>query len=142
MNAPTLTRRSFTKGAGGILLAFSLMPADSLAQGATARLLVKTPGRARLELLLVDGTDADRPAAMVKDDRLAGRGGLEQQPAVAALVRALAMLAREEGLLGYRFEGQRYDAGDRLGYLKANVAFALKRPELAGPLRQALRELL
>jgi UTP--glucose-1-phosphate uridylyltransferase len=54
------------------------------------------------------------------------------------LTDALAMLAREEGLLGYRFEGQRYDAGDRLGYLKANIAFAMKRPELAGPLRQYL----
>jgi UTP--glucose-1-phosphate uridylyltransferase len=55
------------------------------------------------------------------------------------LTDALAVLAREEGLLGYRFEGDRYDAGDRLGYLKANVAFALKRPELA-PLREWLRE--
>jgi len=58
------------------------------------------------------------------------------------LTDALAMLAKEEGLLGYRFEGQRYDAGHRLGYLKANIAFALKRPELAGPLRQYLREML
>ena len=58
------------------------------------------------------------------------------------LTDALALLAREEGLLGYRFEGQRYDAGDRLGYLKANIAFAMKRPEIAGPLRQYLEELL
>ncbi|MFT3914686.1 MAG: UTP--glucose-1-phosphate uridylyltransferase GalU [Anaeromyxobacteraceae bacterium] len=57
------------------------------------------------------------------------------------LTDALAVLAREEGLLGYRFEGDRYDAGDRFGYLKANVAYALKRPELAGPLREWLREL-
>ncbi len=57
------------------------------------------------------------------------------------LTDALAMLAKEEGLLGYRFEGDRYDAGDRLGYLKANIAFAMKRPELAGPLRQYLAEL-
>jgi UTP--glucose-1-phosphate uridylyltransferase len=56
------------------------------------------------------------------------------------LTDALQVLAREEGLLGYRFEGDRYDAGDRLGYLKANVAFALKRPELAGPLRAWLGE--
>jgi UTP--glucose-1-phosphate uridylyltransferase len=56
------------------------------------------------------------------------------------LTDALAVLAREEGLLGYRFEGDRYDAGDRFGYVKANVAFALKRPELAGPLREFLRE--
>ena len=36
MNAPTLTRRSFTKGMGGIVLAFSLDPAELLAQGAAA----------------------------------------------------------------------------------------------------------
>lgn len=47
------------------------------------------------------------------------------------LTDALAVLAREGQLLGYRFEGERYDAGDRLGYVKANVAYALKRPELA-----------
>ncbi len=53
---------------------------------------------------------------------------------------ALAVLAREEGLLGYRFEGQRYDAGDRVGYLKANVAYALKRNELREELLPWLRE--
>jgi UTP--glucose-1-phosphate uridylyltransferase len=58
------------------------------------------------------------------------------------LTDALAMLAREEGLVGYRFEGDRYDAGDRLGYLKANVAFALKRPELRAPLLAWLREVM
>jgi len=57
------------------------------------------------------------------------------------LTDALAVLAAEEGLLGYRFEGERYDAGDRFGYLKANIAFALKRPDLAAPLREFLRGL-
>ena len=57
------------------------------------------------------------------------------------LTDALAVLAREEGLLGHRFEGERYDAGDRLGYLRANIAFALKRPELAGPLKALMKEL-
>jgi len=57
------------------------------------------------------------------------------------LTDALAVLAKEEGLLGYRFEGDRYDAGDRFGYLKANISFALKRPELAGPLKEWLREI-
>jgi UTP--glucose-1-phosphate uridylyltransferase len=70
---------------------------------------------------------------------------LEKQPAGVGgeiqLTDALAVLAREEGLLGYRFEGDRYDAGDRLGYLKANIAFALKRPELREPLLDTLRGL-
>ncbi len=56
------------------------------------------------------------------------------------LTDALAVLVREDGLLGYRFEGDRYDAGDRLGYLKANIAFAMKRPEMAESLREWLRE--
>lgn len=56
------------------------------------------------------------------------------------LTDALALLAQREGLMGYRFEGKRFDAGDRLGYLKANVAFALKRPELRDGLLAWLRE--
>jgi len=46
------------------------------------------------------------------------------------LTDALAELTRVDGLIGYEFEGVRYDAGDRLGYLEANIAYALKRPEL------------
>jgi UTP--glucose-1-phosphate uridylyltransferase len=66
------------------------------------------------------------------------------QPGVGGeiqLTDALAVLAREEGLLGYRFEGDRYDAGDRFGYLKANIMYALKRPELAGPLMALIQGL-
>jgi UTP--glucose-1-phosphate uridylyltransferase len=58
------------------------------------------------------------------------------------LTDALAVLARDRGLLGYRFEGDRYDAGDRVGYLKANIAFALKRPELRPQLEAWLREVV
>jgi UTP--glucose-1-phosphate uridylyltransferase len=58
------------------------------------------------------------------------------------LTDALAMLAQEVGLLGYRFDGQRFDAGDRLGFLKANIAFAMKRQELAEPLREYMKGLV
>jgi UTP--glucose-1-phosphate uridylyltransferase len=56
------------------------------------------------------------------------------------LTDALARLMETDGLIGYRFEGVRHDAGDKVGYLKANIAFALKRPELREPLLQYLRE--
>jgi UTP--glucose-1-phosphate uridylyltransferase len=56
------------------------------------------------------------------------------------LTDALAVLAREEGLLGYRFEGERHDAGDRFGFLKANIAFALQRPELRPQLLEYLKQ--
>jgi UTP--glucose-1-phosphate uridylyltransferase len=58
------------------------------------------------------------------------------------LTDALAVLSKNEGLLGYRFEGDRYDAGDRMGYIKANVAFALKRADLREPLLAYLREVV
>lgn len=68
----------------------------------------------------------------------------ETKPGVGGeiqLTDALAVLAKEGGLVGYRFEGERFDAGDRLGYLKANIAYALKRPDMREELLSWLREL-
>jgi UTP--glucose-1-phosphate uridylyltransferase len=56
------------------------------------------------------------------------------------LTDALAVLAQQGRLVGVRFKGQRHDAGDRLGYLQANIAYALKRPELREGLLAYLRE--
>jgi UTP--glucose-1-phosphate uridylyltransferase len=42
-------------------------------------------------------------------------------------------------MFGYEFEGTRYDLGDRVGYLTAQIGFGLKRPELADSLRAWLR---
>jgi len=46
------------------------------------------------------------------------------------------------GLLGVRVEGTRHDAGDKLGYLRANLAYAMKRPEMREQVRALLREML
>jgi len=56
------------------------------------------------------------------------------------LTDALAVLAGQGRLLGVRFTGTRHDAGDRLGYLQANIAYALKRPDLRDGLLAFLRE--
>lgn len=58
------------------------------------------------------------------------------------LTDALAELARTDGLIGYEFEGERHDAGDRLGFLKAQVAYALKREEFREGLMDYLREVV
>ncbi len=47
------------------------------------------------------------------------------------LTDAIAALLKEEAVLAYEFEGQRYDCGSKLGYLKATVELALRHPELA-----------
>jgi len=56
------------------------------------------------------------------------------------LTDALAVLASQGRLLGVRFTGTRHDAGDRLGYLQANIAYALKRADLREGLLAFLRE--
>ena len=43
---------------------------------------------------------------------------------------------------GVRFEGDRFDCGDKVGFLTANIAFALKRPEMADRVREAVGALL
>ncbi len=54
------------------------------------------------------------------------------------LTDALQALASDRGLVGYQFEGTRHDIGDKLGFLKANIAYALKRPDLGPQLREYL----
>ena len=64
-----------------------------------------------------------------------GRGGEIQ------LTDGMRMLAKEKGLWGYRYEGTAYDAGDKLGFLKATVEFALMNAELGPAFRQYLKTL-
>ncbi len=46
------------------------------------------------------------------------------------LTDALQALANQRGMYAYEFEGTRFDAGDKLGYLKAIIAFGLRHPEI------------
>jgi UTP--glucose-1-phosphate uridylyltransferase len=68
-------------------------------------------------------------------DLRAGAGGELQ------LTDGLRALLKREKIYGYVFDGKRHDTGDKLGFLKATVEFALKRPDLGGPLRQYLKSL-
>src|SRR2546430_15502174 len=65
----------------------------------------------------------------------AGAGGELQ------LTDGLCQLLKREKVYGYVFDGVRHDTGDKLGFLKATVEFALKLPDLGGPLREYLRGL-
>lgn len=57
------------------------------------------------------------------------------------LTDGLRHLLRSRPIYGFRFDGQRYDAGDKLGFLKATVEFALKREDLGAPFRSYLKGL-
>jgi UTP--glucose-1-phosphate uridylyltransferase len=57
------------------------------------------------------------------------------------LTDAIRHLGRSRPIYAYRFEGTRYDAGDKLGFLKATVEYALRRHDLGGPFREYLKGL-
>jgi UTP--glucose-1-phosphate uridylyltransferase len=57
------------------------------------------------------------------------------------LTSAIQALIEREKVYAYRFEGQRYDTGDRLGFLQATVETALTRPDLRGPFAAYLRKI-
>jgi UTP--glucose-1-phosphate uridylyltransferase len=57
------------------------------------------------------------------------------------LTDALRTLAAERPFYGYEFRGERYDAGDKLGFVQATIAFALKRPDLSDAVRAYLKTL-
>lgn len=64
-----------------------------------------------------------------------GRGGEIQ------LTDAMAQLLKRQAIYGYQYTGTRYDAGDKLGFLKATVSLALSRPDIAEGFRAYLKSL-
>ena len=64
-----------------------------------------------------------------------GKGGEIQ------LTDALRVMAHQGNVYAYNFQGKRYDTGDKLGYLKAVVEFALRRDDLGPAFREYLKML-
>jgi len=62
-----------------------------------------------------------------------GRGGEIQ------LTDGLAQLVRERKIFGCEFVGDRYDIGDKFGFVRATVAYALKRPDLRDKVLEYLK---
>ena len=63
----------------------------------------------------------------------AGKGGEIQ------LTDGLAQLVRERKVYGCEFTGDRYDIGDKFGFVRATVAYALKRPDLKDKVLEYLK---
>ncbi len=73
-------------------------------------------------------------------------GHLQRTPRGAGgeiqLTDALAQMIgnNERPFMGLRFEGRRFDCGDKVGFLQANIAFALSRPDMEKDVRKILSE--
>lgn len=64
-----------------------------------------------------------------------GKGGEIQ------LTDALRVMAHANSVYAYNFKGKRYDTGNKLGYLKAVVEFALRREDLGNQFKEYLQTL-
>jgi UTP--glucose-1-phosphate uridylyltransferase len=96
----------------------------------------------------------EKPAPGTTDSNLAIIGRYILQPDIFDLLEkttpghggeiqltdALLALTRKRSMYAYEFEGTRYDAGDKLGYLKAILAFALRHPTLKDAFKAHLKE--
>ncbi len=110
------------------------------------------PWGARL-LRVRDLVEKPRPAEAPSSLGITGRyvlppevfGCLERTPPGSGgeiqLTDALRLLAQEKGLWAYIYEGTSYDAGDKLGFLKATVEIALQNPDFGEDFRSYLRSL-
>jgi UTP--glucose-1-phosphate uridylyltransferase len=134
---------------GGCMIAVREVP-----QAETKRYGVIAPDAARGDIVGIRGI-IEKPAPEAAPSRLAVIGRYILQPEVFAeldrhetgaggeiqLTDALARLIGRMPFHGFRFNGQRYDCGDKVGFLQANIAIGLSRPDTAGPLKEVLKQL-
>ena len=87
--------------------------------------------------LIISGRYILQPEVFgILSDQETGAGGEIQ------LTDAMKTLARTQPFFGMRYEGRTYDTGNKLGFLLANVAYGLERPDLGSQLRDELAGLL
>lgn len=134
---------------GGCVIAVREVPHEE-----TKRYGIIAPAPGTGDLIPVRGI-VEKPNPAAAPSRLAVIGRYILQPQVFVelerhergagdeiqLTDALARLIGREPFHGFRFSGQRYDCGDKVGFLQANVAIGLSRPDTAGPLKEVLKQL-
>ena len=100
--------------------------------------MVEKPGKAEAPSnLAITGRYILQPQIFeLLGEQAAGTGGEIQ------LTDAMLALARTQPFYGLQFEGRSFDCGSKIGFLAANVAYALARPDLAAEAKAALRALL
>ena len=133
---------------GGNVVAVTEVPREH-----TSRYGILKIGRDQGRLVEITGL-VEKPAPDVAPSNLSIIGRYVLMPEVighlAAMERgaggevqltdAMAKLIGTQPFHGVRYEGHRFDCGDKIGFLEAQIAFALKRPDLADAVRGFLRQ--
>jgi UTP--glucose-1-phosphate uridylyltransferase len=140
---------AFERHGGSVVALKTVEPAEISAYG-SARVEPVEPGLVRMLEVVEKPRPDDAPSDLAlmgryvftpeifeAIDRLEpGRGGELQ------LTDAIGLLMAEQAVYGYVFSWGRYDAGNRLDYLRANLELALERPDLGPGLRRLLSDLV
>jgi UTP--glucose-1-phosphate uridylyltransferase len=100
--------------------------------------MVEKPGKAEAPSnLAITGRYILQPQIFeLLGEQAAGTGGEIQ------LTDAMLALARTQPFYGLQFEGRSFDCGSKIGFLAANVAYALARPDMAAEVKAEIRALL
>ena len=102
----------------------------------TARGLVEKPEpeNAPSTLSIIGRYVLDPGIFAVLENQKKGSGGEIQ------LTDAMNSMIGKKPFYGYRFEGTRYDCGNKTGYIEANIAYALERPDMEKDVRRILKQ--
>jgi UTP--glucose-1-phosphate uridylyltransferase len=134
---------------GGIMTAVMDVPQEHV-----GRYGILDPGRDDGRLIDVKGL-VEKPSLNRAPSRLAviGRYILHprvfehldrQQRGTGGEIQITDAIAKQIGRVpvhGFRFDGRRFDCGDKVGFLEANLAFALSRPDMADEVRRVVQRL-
>ena len=113
-------------------------PRDWLDNHFTIESMVEKPAReAAPSNLIISGRYILQPEIFAEIEKQKPGAGGEIQ-----ITDAMIALSKHQPFHGLRFEGKTYDCGDKLGFLAANVAFALERDDLGPAFRQVLQEVV
>jgi UTP--glucose-1-phosphate uridylyltransferase len=94
------------------------------------------PGRAPSRLAIIGRYVLPPEIFRILDTTAPGRGGEVQ------LTDALNVLREREGLVGVKVEGERFDVGDRAGYVLAVLRYALRRDDIRDDVRTGIERIL
>ena len=134
---------------GGNMLAVMEVPKEH-----TSRYGILSPGKESGKLIEINGL-VEKPAPEAAPSNLAVIGRYILEPGIFDLLEnqsrgagneiqltdALSSLLGGDPFYGLKFDGTRYDCGDKIGFLEANIAFALNRDDMKGDMGDIVKKI-
>ena len=104
----------------------------SLSYGHTPEMIERGNNRGRVAAECLENVGLDRRIV----------GACRSARALLGLTDGMIALAEDQAFHGVRFDGRTFDCGSKIGFLSANVAYALAREDLAAAFRVELKSIL